>query len=186
MSRYLVYALTDPRDDSVRYIGRSCSGLGRPSAYASRHSRHSKGLAAWLCELDEAGLSYGIRVLSEPATFAALKKAEQRWVTDGLAQGWPLLNRKKTTGGGLTKRARAARDAAGRKRHESREAELARLVDVPVTATYGECIEAMAVARHIQDAPRSPVGVYSLCFRRGLEAMRAEVFGQRSEHRGAQ
>lgn len=93
-SRFLVYALTDPRSDAVRYIGKSCTGLrrpaqhGRPAALSQDHTHKGN----WIRGLVAEGLSYGIVALECSSNEEAVAGAERRWIARGRAEGWPLTN----------------------------------------------------------------------------------------------
>ncbi len=115
MSRYLVYALADPRSGATFWVGKSTSGLSRPRAHGSLSGlrdadRTNRAKAHTIRELQALGLSYRIEVLEslpEPERAAdvasrlpfgiALGEAERKWIAFGRAEGWPLLNR--TLGG---------------------------------------------------------------------------------------
>ncbi len=115
MSHYLIYALIDPRDRSRFFVGKSTSGTTRPRAHGSpsvlRDSDRSNPAKARLIrELQSSGLRYEIEVLeylpapdktSTPVQRlpfgVALGLAERRWIANGRAARWPLLNR--TDGG---------------------------------------------------------------------------------------
>lgn len=81
MSAVYLYALTDPRDSRVRYIGRTINPLERrlrEHLYVGRRGKVKDGRkAAWFDELAAAGLKPGILLLetAERATFQAREKA---------------------------------------------------------------------------------------------------------------
>jgi len=100
---FLIYALTDPRTDEIRYVGKSSSGLRRPGHHGARSvlSKDHTHKGNWLRGLVAAGLRYGVRVLEKlPAVAAlppterrdAMDAAERRWIAHGRAEGWPLTN----------------------------------------------------------------------------------------------
>ncbi len=92
MSRFLIYGLTDP-DGTVRYIGKSTSGLFRPRAHggaALKNDRTHKG--NWIRSIRARGLDYGVRVLEIVTDASALSTIEIRWIAYGRAEGWPLTN----------------------------------------------------------------------------------------------
>ena len=112
MCKHLVYALVDPRDHLVYYVGQSSRGMTRPKVhrYPSVKARNPvKG--AWLDELTSAGADPEIVVLdcldvqpSRPLCWwaasrrlNALNDAELWWISFGRACGWPLTNQ--TRGG---------------------------------------------------------------------------------------
>lgn len=91
----IIYALTDPRTDEIRYIGKSVHGLARarshlePKRIATDSNLHK---ARWLRSLVGSGLRAGIVVLQECADDAALLVAEREWIARGRASGWQLTN----------------------------------------------------------------------------------------------
>jgi hypothetical protein len=101
---WVVYALTDPRDSTRRYVGRTLEGSRRLQAHASVwRSPHEPGLArkAWLADLHASGSwPFGVEVLERVTTFRAARAAETKWLQRGFAEGWPLTNRQKKSGGG--------------------------------------------------------------------------------------
>lgn len=91
VSRYIIYGLTDPRTDEVRYIGRSSSGLGRPRRHL-RESAFDDHKSRWIKSLIALDLKYGIVVLESCPSASALSEAEQRWIAHGRVLGWRLTN----------------------------------------------------------------------------------------------
>ena len=86
-----IYALVDPRNGDVRYVGQSVSVL-----LNQRRAAHIKGegtLAkrAWTAELHAAGLEPVLVVLHH-VTFGA-DAAERSWIRHFAAMGAPLFNR---------------------------------------------------------------------------------------------
>ena len=92
---YYVYALIDPRDDTMRYIGMTrnvCSWLIQHTKDVSKST--SKG--AWLNELAQLGLSPELEVLetipgSKDSSVMASQR-ERHWIKELLRQGIPLVN----------------------------------------------------------------------------------------------
>lgn len=82
MKRYLIYALVDPRDSTIRYIGRSSSGVRRPYAHmapsALRKDNTPKG--KWIREIRAIGLRPSISVLEEFDTPEPLVESERTWI----------------------------------------------------------------------------------------------------------
>jgi hypothetical protein len=107
--KHLIYALIDPRDDRVHYVGKSSNGLQRPKR------PHTAKCGAWQLELKTLGLSPEILILEEIAdpnapgvkcwwrpgkNTNALNDAERHWVAFWRAYGGMLLNE---TDGGVGK-----------------------------------------------------------------------------------
>lgn len=91
--KFLVYGLTDPRTNHVRYIGKSSRGLARPkdhqrSSFLAK-DRTYKG--NWIRELQRCGLSYGV-VVFEECEGEDLNYVECFWIAQGNGLGWPLTN----------------------------------------------------------------------------------------------
>ena len=91
-TRMLIYALVDPRTNAPRYVGKSCSGIYRPTRHASLATSERTAKALWVRELTAVGIGYEIRVLELCASRAHLVEAEVRWIIAGRRLGWPLTN----------------------------------------------------------------------------------------------
>ena len=92
-SKYIVYALVDPRTNTVRYIGKSARGLHRPKAHtAPSYLSKSKGHKGnWLRQLKEQRLDPVVRVLEE-TNASDLASCEMFWIAQARGLGWPLTN----------------------------------------------------------------------------------------------
>lgn len=90
----LIYGLTDPRDGSVRYVGRSTSPAGRFYGHAADRRSVQRPKGAWLAELHRLGLRPRLVFLdvAPPNIIGVHDELERRWIKRGLAQGWPLTN----------------------------------------------------------------------------------------------
>lgn len=89
---WAVYALIDPRDETIRYVGVTNKPRRRLSEHSKDRPLHSQK-AAWLADLDVAGLVPRMQILeivgsSGESPFAA----EQRWIRHLLAEGARLTN----------------------------------------------------------------------------------------------
>lgn len=95
LMKYLVYALIDPRNGNVRYIGKSSCGLRRPGQHAGRKhlerdpNKHKKH---WIKQLINAGLKYSVAILYQSDVHAGLNEAEIFWIAEGRRRDWPLVN----------------------------------------------------------------------------------------------
>lgn len=91
-----IYALIDPRDSLVRYIGQT-----RNLDQRLAHHVHSPlpSLFGWIARLLDVGMKPRIKVLCAVNTADALR-VEREWIQIGIKRGWPLLNR--TGLGGLS------------------------------------------------------------------------------------
>lgn len=95
----IVYALVDPRDETVRYIGitsnpdrRKRQHLGEIAPTGGTHYRR------WQKKLRNLGLVPRWEVLEEDLTWDEARELEREWIASGREDGWPLTNI--TDGGG--------------------------------------------------------------------------------------
>lgn len=91
---FLIYALVDPRDGEIRYIGKSSTGLKRPNTHmnANKLARDRTDKAGWLKALVLVGLRCEIRILERLEHGFQLDESERRWIAHGRANGWKLTN----------------------------------------------------------------------------------------------
>lgn len=104
-----IYALVDPRDDSVRYVGRTVSALrvrlsahvtdARTYLFEGKPQNCTSRKAAWVRELKAAGQQPRIRLLARVRIDQGVE-AERQWIAMLLEAGAPLVN------GNLRNRAR--------------------------------------------------------------------------------
>lgn len=95
VTKYLIYALIDPRTEQVRYVGQSSCGMKRPRMHSFASVLHKDGhtaKACWIRSLQQLGLEYRIAILDMLPEPAGLDELEQYWIARGRASGWPLLN----------------------------------------------------------------------------------------------
>lgn len=88
-NKYIVYALIDPRNNVIRYIGKSCSGLNRPQQHLSktatepRKDRKNGSLTkrqAWLKQLRLLKIKPIIKVLEVCKDDVHLIERECYWI----------------------------------------------------------------------------------------------------------
>lgn len=94
---WTVYALLDPRDAEIRYIGMTKN-------YARRIYKHltlqgSGDRINWLSELADIGLKAFPIVLENCETWSEADKAESFYFVEGLREGAPLLNSTRSNAG---------------------------------------------------------------------------------------
>ncbi|MFE9844659.1 GIY-YIG nuclease family protein [Streptomyces goshikiensis] len=92
-----IYALSDPRDEVVRYVGQTTKTL--EERLAGHLSSPAGKVAPWITELREAGLEPLIAALKENVPVAGLLAAEREEITRRVAAGEPLLNQASTAAG---------------------------------------------------------------------------------------
>lgn len=95
MSDTFIYALVDPRDGAVRYIGKTKRGMFRPETHrrATRSvDKNNLPKRDWILDLKRAGLEYQIRILAH-CDLGDLDAAEQYCIAYFKHQGAALLNR---------------------------------------------------------------------------------------------
>lgn len=96
---YVVYALTDPRDGSIRYVGRTSNLAGRLASHESEgrrvveHPSENPRKCEWLRELRREGLRFGVCILQRSRNGAENCHDEAQWIVSGLYLKWPLTNR---------------------------------------------------------------------------------------------
>ncbi len=92
-SKYIVYALVDPRSLLVRYVGKSSSGLARPKQHLSAYTYNKDYyVSRWVKSLFELGLKPAICVLDTCNTHEEVVSAEIWWIAVGRCFDWPLTN----------------------------------------------------------------------------------------------
>lgn len=114
----MVYALVDPRNDEVRYIGLSTRGTSRPRTHLSPRSRRGGGPKnAWLDELEALGLTCRIEVLQHCASVHEVRAAEVQQISGHKAKGARLTNRSRGGEGTRLKHLSVREAEAIRKAH---------------------------------------------------------------------
>ncbi len=142
---FIVYGLFDPRTDTLRYVGKSASGMTRPKAhlFPSQLLRHNRR-TAWIKSLAAENLAPEIVVLGEAANAESLPELEKLAIAHYREMGFDLVNGtdggEGTLGRKLSPEAKAKISAAqkGRKRspetlEKQRISAVARFAANPVT-----------------------------------------------------
>ncbi len=87
-----VYALVDPRDSQVFYIGKT---VHSPSSRAKSHMTDGKNSdkVAWIADLIQHGLTPSVEIL-ESGTYTddELNELEIAWIAEAREEGWPIVN----------------------------------------------------------------------------------------------
>lgn len=91
--KFIVYALTDPRDGCPRYVGQTIHGMLRYRSHLKNlpndASHHKK---AWVQTLQAQGLNPGFEVLTDLPGPEFLDEAEAFWIAELKARGCQLTN----------------------------------------------------------------------------------------------
>lgn len=85
-----IYGLKDPRDGKVYYIGKSDNPRARLACHLCDGTNPKK--VTWLDGLFALGLRPELVILEELGGDGDWRAVEQRWISDGLDRGWPLIN----------------------------------------------------------------------------------------------
>jgi len=117
MKEWQIYALKDPRDGRIRYIGQTSMSLRRRmQAHLLRAPIERTHKGVWLRNLLAAGLKPVYEVLG--TGYGEWAEAERRWIREGRERGWALTNGTAVGEGlrGLSDEGRARLSAARRAR----------------------------------------------------------------------
>lgn len=89
----IAYALVDPRDTEVRYIGKTVRGVQRilEHTQGSALEREDTWKARWVKSLLRLGLVPRLQVLAE-LNEGEIDACEIAWIAFARAEGWPLTN----------------------------------------------------------------------------------------------
>jgi len=83
--KFYVYALIDPRDESIRYVGKSSNPARRLATHMSRAA--APAMRSWIALIGRPT----VRILEELADETAALLAEQAWITE-IGATYALLN----------------------------------------------------------------------------------------------
>lgn len=94
VSRFLIYALSDPIDGAIRYVGRSSDGLDRPRAHMlnTAEFRSKTYKAIWVRSIVRMGLIPTIEIIEEFSSSEELPEAERFWISQIRSWGFRLTN----------------------------------------------------------------------------------------------
>lgn len=88
-----IYALTDPRDGKIKYVGKTVCALGkRLREHVSRSPKVSYRAGRWIQSLVKQGLTPRIELLMETSSLAELNRLEVEYIAFGRALGLDLTN----------------------------------------------------------------------------------------------
>jgi predicted GIY-YIG superfamily endonuclease len=92
VTTWIIYALIDPRDDTIRYVGRTIETKRRLQQHLQEVSIN-KRKEKWLRELRKLGMTRRMEILEALECIAAeAEKRETDWIRYLLSIGTPLLN----------------------------------------------------------------------------------------------
>lgn len=80
MVNNLIYALLDPRNDMVVYVGKTTVGMSRPMMHL--HYSHNENVRKWVDDLSAINLTPKIYVIEEGIELMELSKREQFWINE--------------------------------------------------------------------------------------------------------
>jgi NUMOD3 motif-containing protein len=93
LPKVFVYGLIDPRNDALRYIGKSSGGLARPRSHACPSQlTENTHKAHWVRSVVRDGSRPKIIILMEVADVTRLSQVEQFFIARFRALGCPLTN----------------------------------------------------------------------------------------------
>ena len=92
---YYIYALIDPRDNLVHYVG--LTGNTPTHRLADHLTDRAGAKAEWLTDLLDAAFMPSFIVLQKADDLAQAQMREAWWISTGEMFGWPLTNFAKTT-----------------------------------------------------------------------------------------
>lgn len=103
-----IYALVDPRDRTIRYVGKSNTPYHRVQEHAlASNTATNKQKQRWMQELSEAQLIPRVLIL-ESVPLAGWETAEKRWIAHAKREGWPIVNIQPGGNGSAVRTAEAA------------------------------------------------------------------------------
>ena len=85
-----IYTLSDPRDSSVRYIGRTTAPETRFYAHKTNHDGTPK--ADWIRELRAEGFLPVMAIIDSSGDKVTAREKEQYWMNRYITDGCQLLN----------------------------------------------------------------------------------------------
>jgi len=84
LDKYLIYALVDPVDNNIKYIGRSSNGISRPKWHLASHTYETSHLRVhrWIKGIVSKGLTPSIQILEswDQISSKDLSLAEIKWI----------------------------------------------------------------------------------------------------------
>ncbi len=88
----VIYALIDPRTDSIRYVGGTHQPAKRLAEHVGKGSGENRHLRRWIEELREAGLQPTMHILEQVTDDEFVLEREYRWILKLVRDGANLAN----------------------------------------------------------------------------------------------
>lgn len=98
MNKFFIYTLTDPRDNSIRYVGRTANPKARLTAHINsipskgRVTNEGEAKSAWVGNLQSNGLLPIMSIIDEADCKEDCAAKESLWIDRYLNNGCDLLN----------------------------------------------------------------------------------------------
>lgn len=98
MNKFYIYTLTDPRDNSIRYVGRTANPKARLTAHINsipgegRVTNEGEAKSAWVGNLRSNGLLPIMSIIDEADCKEDCAAKESLWIDSYLNNGCDLLN----------------------------------------------------------------------------------------------
>src|SRR5690349_2495854 len=92
MQEYSIYTLSDPRDNSVRYVGITINIKQRKSGHLCTTSKSNPDRNRWIENLKQLGTEPVFTVIDHATGLAEAQTKEQRWISVYQVRGYQLLN----------------------------------------------------------------------------------------------
>jgi|HubBroStandDraft_4_1064222.scaffolds.fasta_scaffold108066_2 hypothetical protein len=96
MQTYFIYALGDPRDGELRYVGCSINPVNRH--YAHYTANYVRSIHQWNDELKQLGLKPVLACLQSTEAIDMPRDLEASWITKLIQRGHRLLNQQNRRG----------------------------------------------------------------------------------------
>lgn len=92
MNKFYIYTLTDPRDNSIRYVGRTIDPKARLWAHINNMQSEGKAKSTWISELRSNGMLPVMSIIDEANGKDDCVEKETLWIVSYLNNGCDLLN----------------------------------------------------------------------------------------------
>lgn len=90
--KYVVYHLSDPRNNAVRYIGITWDTYKRKYGHLSTAGKSNPAKQLWIKELKSLGLQPTLTEIEQADTKGQARSREQYWIREFITRGSSLFN----------------------------------------------------------------------------------------------